>query len=163
ALAVLFAGWVPSRAEGREVRVLDAVAPWVLALDTTYNFWAGAGLESGAFALALSLSLAFAGALPAGLLAVLRPEGAVYAAPLALDDLFRQRALAVAAALALGGAAYAGAWSRSPARQKEPVLPLTYISEQGRWFRQEAQRLGLTRPRVAHFDIGGVALESGGE
>ena len=287
ALAVLFAGWVPSRAEGREVRALDAIAPWVLALDTTYNFWAGAGLESGAFALALSLSLAFAGALPAGLLAVLRPEGAVYAAllapfrrpmvrwlavaalpalawlafrriyygqwlpnawyakkqwdygglaylrswffadpwhwallltplallsprtrraallcasacaaavvfiavsrgdwmaehrfvahalpaaavaaglvPLALDDLFRQRALAVAAALALGGAAFTGAWTRSPARQKDPVLPLAYISEQGRWFRQEAQRLGLTRPRVAHFDIGGVALESGGE
>src|SRR5262249_5185758 len=55
------------------------------------------------------------------------------------------------------------AYSRSPARRLNPEITLSYVSDQGRWFRRRAAGLGLTRYRVAHFDIGGVALESGGE
>ena len=57
AAAVGLIGLAPSRAEGREVRPIDALAPLVLAFDTTYNFWAGAGLETGMFALALSSAM----------------------------------------------------------------------------------------------------------
>ena len=315
AAAVVLVGLVPSRAEGREPRLSDAVAPLLLSFDTTYNFWAGAGLESGAFALALSAALLLLAsgsrwsAIPAGLLCVLRPEGplyvagfglligtraisspaasgvggflsrgsdilrwlalaalpfllwlafrrayyaawlpnayfakrrwdfggfwylngwfldgawhwALYAAPLALlarrtrpaaalaavacaaavgfilysrgdwmsehrfaahalpaaalaaglvpralHDLFggRDRDLGWAFALALLTAAALSARARSPDRKRTPELPLSYVAEQGRRFRADADRLGLTRPRIAHFDIGGIALESGGE
>jgi len=315
AVAVLLVGLVPSRAEAREPRVADGVAPVLLAFDTTYNFWAGAGLESGAFALALSAALMLLAsgslwsAVPVGLLCVLRPEGplyvagfalvigtraisspaasgvggvlsrrsdifrwlalaalpfllwlafrrayyaawlpnayfakrrwdfggfwylnawflddawhwGLYAAPLALlarrtrraavlaaaacaaavafiffsrgdwmsehrfaahalpaaalaaglvpralQDLFggRDRDLGWSSALAIVIAAALSARARSPERRRNPELPLAYVAEQGRWFRSAADRLGLTRPRIANFDIGGIALESGGE
>jgi hypothetical protein len=338
AAAVLLIGLVPSRAEGREPRPTDAVAPLVLAFDTTYNFWAGAGLESGAFALALSATMLllasgnFWSAIPAGLLCVLRPEGPLYAGafafvfafgfggsaggkrrearglkpeagraaaqsspaasgvggdlsrrsdvvgwlaltavpfllwlafrrayygewlpnsffakrhwdyggfwylndwflqdpwhwalylaplalvarrtrraallaaapcaaavafilfsrgdwmsehrfaahalpaaalaaglvPAALQELFggRDRDLGWAAAVALIAAAALSARIRSPDRKRHPELALTYVEEQARWFRAKADSLGLTRPRIAHFDVGGLALASGGE
>jgi uncharacterized membrane protein YphA (DoxX/SURF4 family) len=316
AAAVVAIAYVPSRAQGREPRLLDAVAPGILAFDTTYAFWGGAGLESGAFALALSLTLLFLArerwrwsAVFAGFLGVLRPEGFLYAialapfhrparmqlqeaspvggmtsarsrafesvawlsiaalptaawlvfrrawygewlpnayyakrswnfgafnylldwftaspwhvallvAPLALvsGKLRRTAAAALlaccvavafilfsggdwmaehrfvahalpAAALAVGllplaldsilpsvvpgiaaailvAAAAAGAYAGDPERRGDPVLPLAYVAEQGRWFRREADRRGIAHPRIAHFDIGGLALESGGE
>jgi hypothetical protein len=43
------------------------------------------------------------------------------------------------------------------------VFPLAYVQMQARAFRAEADALGLLRPRIAHFDIGGFALESDGE
>lgn len=101
-LACLPLGLVLARARGRRLRPADALAPWVLALDTTYADWIGSGLETGAFALALAWGLCLlAGefprtrgkreeapgprasrawsALPFGLLALLRPEGPLYA------------------------------------------------------------------------------------
>jgi MFS family permease len=314
--AVVAIGYVPSHAEEREPRLLDCVAPGILAFDTTYAFWGGAGLESGAFALALSLTLLFLArerwrwsAVFAGFLGVLRPEGLLYAIVLAplhsparvqmqetshtgggtsprarafeliawlsiaalptaawvafrrawygewlpnsyyakrswdfgafnyLLDWFtaspwhvallvapfafvsgklRRTAAAAllaccatvtfilfsggdwmaehrfvahalpAAALAVGllplalesirpgvlsgiaaallvAAAAAGAYAADPERRRDPVLPLAYVAEQGRWFRREADRRGLPHPKIAHFDIGGLALESGGE
>lgn len=336
ALAVLATALVPSRAEGRGLRLLDAAAPSVLAFDTTYNLWCGAGMETGAFALALAALLLLLArrsswsVVPAGVLAVLRPEGAMYLvllAPLAakvpgrppagaglppprLDlsppprnlpppprgwvgslsygsDILRWLALAAlpalawllfrlayygqwlpnsyyakrhwnfgglsylgswffhdpwhvalylaplalfsrrtrraaslalapcaaavvfilvsggdwlgehrfaahalpaaallaglvpaalcdllggrdrdigwASALALAAAAFLGARARSPERKRNPEVPLAYVAEQGRWFRTVSRRLGLEHPRVAHFDLGGLALESGGE
>jgi hypothetical protein len=334
AAAVLLIGLVPSRAEGREPRLADAVGPLLLAFDTTYNFWAGAGLESGAFALALAAAMlllasgSFWSAIPAGLLCVLRPEGPIYIAafafvfvfegsaggkrpearglkpeagrgatspaasgvggdlsrrsdivrwlalatvpfllwlafrrayygewlpnsffakrhwdyggfrylndwfqqdpwhlalylaplalvarrtrraallaaapcaaaagfiifsrgdwmsehrfaahalpaaalaaglvPVALQELLgaRDRDLGWAAAAALAGAAALSAGVRSPDRKRHPELPLAYVEEQARWFRAKADSLGLTRPRIAHFDVGGLALASGGE
>lgn len=314
AAAVALVGLIPSRAEGRAPRLVDAVAPVILAFDTTYNFWAGAGMESGAFALALSAAMlllasgSFWSALPAGLLCVLRPEGPLYLAgfalvafarrpspaaleagghfsrrsdilrwlalaaaplllwvafrrfyygaflpnsfyakrhwdyggfwylndwflndpwhwalylaplalvarrtrraallalgpcaaavgfiffsrgdwmaehrfaahalpaaalaaglvPAALQELFgdRDRDLGWAAALALAAVAVFPARARSQDRRRHPELPLAYVEEQARWFRAAAVRLGLTRPRIAHFDLGGLALESGGE
>lgn len=305
ATAVLLTGIVPSLAADRLPQPVDAVAPWVLAFDTTYNFWTGAGLETGAFALALMamVALIVAGSkwscVPAGLLAVLRPEGALYAlfaaafrkerragslastldslrwlalaalpaiawllfrlayydqwlpnsffakrnwdyggvaylgawfvhdpwhwalcvsplavvvpatrrsyivasagvaaaivfilvahgdwmaehrfvahvlpaaalaaglAPIALQQrLPGRRHVASLLAIAIVAAAFTGAWVRSPERRRNPELPLTYVGAQGRWFRDEARSLGLLRPRIAHFDIGGLALESGGE
>jgi hypothetical protein len=94
-------------------------------------------------------------ALPAAALAV----GLV---PLALERGVSTVAASTAGALLVAAAA-AGAVAHSGARKKDPVLPLAYVAEQGRWFRAEADRLGIPHPRVAHFDIGGVALESGGE
>jgi len=315
AAAVVVTGFVPSFAEARAPRLLDAAVPWVLSLDTTFNFWAGAGLETGAFALALAAMLALLAAgsrwsfAPAGLLAVLRPEGALYAAlavpfrsrrddrpppppsredviarareivwwlalaalpalvwllfriayyrqwlpnsffakrtwqyggvgylrawfvqdpwhwvlcfspvafisrrtrrsalaaysacaaaaifivvsggdwmiehrfvahalpaaalaaglvPFALDDLLTGRGRIVGGIAGLGivAAAFFGAQARSPARRLSPELSLAYVADQGRWFHDEARRLGVLRPRIAHFDIGGLALESGGE
>ncbi|MGZ6143999.1 MAG: hypothetical protein ACXWLM_11720 [Myxococcales bacterium] len=319
AAAVLLVGLLPSRALGRPMQPFDAVAPSLLALDTTYAFWAGSGLETGAFALALSAAMlllargSFWSAIPAALLCVLRPEGPLYVAGLAAfrffsrearadsspaavgvggvlsrgSDIVRWLALAALPALAwlalrrgyyaawlpnaffakkrwdYGGFWYLNAWflddlwhwalylaplalvarstrraallalpgcaaavafifysrgdwmsehrfaahalpaaalaaglvpaalhehfghrdrdagwlsacalvllaalstrARSPDRRRSPELPLSYIAEQGRWFRRTADRLGLVRPRVAHFDIGGLALESGGE
>ena len=297
ALAIFVVGLVPSRIESRPPRLLDAVAPWVLALDTTYAFWAGAGLETGAFALALAATMALldgrlSGAAVAGLLPVLRPEGALYlvalscvaftrqakrrwltwcalsavpillwlafrrfyygqwlpnayyakarwdyggwrylatwfhsdpwhpalcAVPLALVAPRTRRAAAIAvlacfagagfivwsrgdwmeehrfvahalpaAALAAGlvpaaieallsravaavfaaaviGAAAWGARTRSPVRKADPILPVSYIAGQGQWFRDRARALGLTGYRLAHFDVGGTALESGAE
>ena len=305
AAAVVLVGLLPSRAEGRPLRLGDAAAPAILAFDTTYAFWAGAGLESGAFALALSAAMLLSAsgnlwsAVPAGLLCLLRPEGPLYVAafalvlfvkgpearspkpaaavrwltlaaapfllwlafrrayygawlpnsfyakrhwdfggfwylndwfrsdpwhwalllaplvllarrtrhaallalgpcaaavafiffsrgdwmsehrfaahalpaaalavglvPAALQDLSRARALGWTAALALVAAAVVPARARSLDRKRNPVLPLTYVEEQARWFRAAALRLGLTRPRIAHFDLGGLALESGGE
>ena len=330
AAAVAAVGFV----RGRPLRLYDALAPWLLALDTTYTFWAGSGLEAGAFALALALAMLLVArgsrwsALPAGLLCVLRPEGPLYVAGLLLvlftqtasdepqaasrepqagaerpnpptaaagvgglisrgSDIARWLALAAlpalawlafrrlyyaawlpnafyakqrwdyggfwylnawfldslwhwalylaplaliakstrrAALIALPGCAAAvafilysrgdwmsehrfaahalpaaalaaglvppaladlfghrdrdagwlaacalvvlaavSAWRRSPDRRRNPELPLGYIADQGRWFRKTADRLGLTHPRVAHFDIGGLALESGSE
>ena len=285
--AVLVIGLVPSR--DRQPRLYDALGPWLLALDTTYTFWAGSGLESGAFALALGLTILTSSPIAAGLLAVLRPEGPLYIAAFALLQPRRLRWLAIAALpiacwvvfrrlyyaewlpnsffakrhwdyggfwylngwfldalwhwalylsplaliarstrraamIALPGCAAAvafilyskGDWMgehrfaahalpaaalaaglvpsalqelfghrdrdagwlsaglllvlaaisarvRSLDRRLNPELPLSYIAEQGRWFRKTADRLGLTRPRIAHFDIGGLALESGGE
>jgi len=318
ALAVLLTGLIPSRAEGRAPRPLDAVAPAVLACDTTYNFWCGAGLETGAFALALAAGMLLLARgsrwsfVPAGLLAVIRPEGALYVlllaplaprnlppsnllpaargwvgflsrrsdilrwlllaalpalgwlvfrrlyyaewlpnswfakrywnyggfwylnswfledpwhwalylAPLALLARSTRRAASLAAAacaaavvfilvsrgdwmgehrfaahalpaaalaaglvpcalaqlfghrdrdvgwvsaLVLIAAALLAARIRSPERRRGPELPLSYVEDQGRWFRAAAHRLGLARPRIAHFDLGGVALQSGGE
>jgi hypothetical protein len=291
AFATAVAGFVPSRGLGRALRPLDALAPWVLAVDTTYCYWAGAGLETGAFALALTVALASGAALPAGLLGVLRPEGPLYLAGLALtrvttsghgirvarwlgvaaipwllwlafrrfyygqwlpNSFFAKRswdydgahylaewflsapwhwALCVAPlalldrrtrgaampALAACAAAVAfilvsrGDWmaehrfvahalpaaaiaaglvptlldrssaaeascgvlvlaaavlfspSRSLARKSDPVHPLAYVVRQARVFRSEADALGLVHPRIAHFDVGGLALESGGE
>jgi len=296
ALAVMVVGLVPSRRYAREPRPLDALAPWILALDTTYCYWAGAGLETGAFALALSIALAWGSAVPTGLLAVLRPEGPLYVMALGADRVRRRgrararaieellRWLVVAALPALswlafrriyygqwlpnsyfakrdwdyGGPHYLATWfradpwhwalcgvplvlirpstrrasmpafassvaaaafivlsrgdwmeehrfvahalpavallaslvpaavgpapfasagcalallassiycvgSRGAARRKDPVLPLAYVAEQARAFRSEAARLGLIHPRIAHFDVGGFALESGGE
>jgi hypothetical protein len=297
ALGAFLVGLVPSRAAGRAPRPLDAAGSWTLAFDTTYTFWAAAGLESGAFALSLSAALCLLArergswsALPAGLLAVLRPEGPLYvlllaplrarrpadlarwcalaalpvlawiafrrgyygewlpnsffakrrwdygglaylkawflaapwhyallAAPLALlhrstrraallgaapcaaaaafilfsrgdwmsehrfaahalpaaallaglvpaalGELAPRRAGQAAAAALLAAAAF-GAWKRSPERRRDPPLPLRYIAEQAHWFRAAAARLGLTGYRLAHFDIGGMALESGAE
>ncbi|HET7786619.1 MAG TPA: hypothetical protein VFL36_11665 [Myxococcales bacterium] len=303
AAAVFLVGLLPSRLGRRMPRPIDAVAPWVLALDTTYAFWSGAGLETGAFALALAAAMALLdrgwwSALPAGLLCLLRPEGPLYllalaplrslggparrtsrpagsiawvalaALPLALWVAFRRgyygqwlpnayyakahwdyggwrylarwfvedpwhwalcavpfvllaastrRAGAMAVAVSAAGAAFilwsrgdwmeehrfvahvlpaaalaaglvpaafdalssrwlgagaaaaligAGAWgarARSPIRRESPILPLSYVAEQGRWFRDRARKLGLTGYRLAHFDLGGSALESGAE
>lgn len=279
-------GLVPSRLHQRAPEPLDAVAPWLLALDTTYACWNGAGLESGAFALVLALSMACAraGATPLGFLPLLRPEGPLYVAALSLlrgrrllqpryiaaatlpliawllfrrgyygqwlpnayyakhgwdyggirylrewfDDarwhwallaspiallLPRLRRTALAATLAcLPAVAFIlisrGDWmsehrfvahalpavallaaqaplllprarwapalvllavaaldarAHAPSRKRDPPLPLSFVEEQGRWFRDTSARLGLTHPRIAHFDLGGVALESGGE
>lgn len=292
AMAVIVVGVVPSQRYAREPHLLDALSPWLLALDTTYCYWAGAGLETGAFALALSVALAWGGALPSGLLAVLRPEGPLYVIALAavrvrrsaraLKDLLPWLAVAVLPALSwlafrrlyygqwlpnsyfakrdwdYGGPLYLASWfradpwhwalgasplvlvrpstrraavpafasciaaaafvvlsrgdwmqehrfvahalpaaallaglvpaavgpvplaragcalallassafsvgSRGAARRKDPVLPLSYVVEQARVFRSEAARRGLIHPRIAHFDVGGFALESGGE
>ncbi len=303
AAAVFLLGLVPSRIERRPPRPIDAVGPWVLALDTTYAFWSGAGLETGAFALALAAAMAFldAGlwsALPAGLLCVLRPEGALYVlalgacrrapdqeqppfrrsryiawfaiaalplvlwtvfrvsyygqwfpnayyakarwdyggphylarwfvqdpwhyalsaiplvlvaaptrragalallvcgagaafilwsrgdwmeehrfaanalpaaalaaglVPAALGDLFARRLAVIAGAILIGLAAW-GAGARTPGRKAHPVLPLSYVEDQGRWFHDRARKLGLTGYRLAHFDLGGSALASGAE
>ena len=287
-LATLVIGLLPSRLRGDQPELMDALAPWLLALDTTYACWNGAGLERGAFALVLALSMLsidrdwWLG----GLLPLLRPEGPIYVALLALArgrKLLRLRwwALATAPALAwlvfrlgyygqwfpnawyakhgwdYGGWRYLREWfvddrwhwvllaapaallaprlrrtwlvaalpclaavafvlvsrgdwmsehrfvahalpaaallaaqvpallprprlrwaaaallllvaaldlrARAPGRKADPPLPLGYVEEQGRWFRGAADRLGLTRPRIAHFDLGGVSLESGGE
>jgi arabinofuranosyltransferase len=88
AAAVFLVGLIPSRVERRAPGPLDAIAPWVLALDTTYAFWAGAGLETGAFALALASTMVLLdrtswSTVPAGLLSLLRPEGALYVVALA--------------------------------------------------------------------------------
>jgi len=300
AAAVFLVGLIPSRVEGRPPGPLDAIAPWVLALDTTYAFWAGAGLETGAFALALTstmllLDRASWSAAPAALLSLLRPEGPLYvvalaawpgaqptrrwrrtvawlgiaalpllawtlfrrayygqwlpntyyakggwdnggwrylarwffqdpwhyalcAAPLAflaartrrvaalaalpcaagaafilwsrgdwmeehrfvahalpaaalaaglvpaaLDALLSRRTQAIAVAAALILAASWGVRSRSPMRKANPVFPLSYVAEQGRWFRDRARNVGLVVYRLAHFDLGGTALESGAE
>ncbi|MCA1826609.1 MAG: hypothetical protein LC689_06675 [Myxococcales bacterium] len=284
ALFAAGAVWLIGHVRSRKPRMYDAVGPWLLALDTTYTFWAGSGLESGAFALALSATMMTGSPIAAGLMPVLRPEGILYLVqrrrlrwfviallPLAawvafrrvyygewlpnsfyakrswdyggfwylnawfLDSLWhwalylsplafiakstRQAALAAlpgcaaavafilyskgdwmaghrfaahalpAAALAaglvppalqelLGGRDRDAGWlsaaalvllaaiaapARSLDRKLNPVLPLAYVAEQGRWFRRTANALGLTRPRIAHFDIGGLALESGGE
>lgn len=303
AAAVFLLGLVPSRVEGRIPRPIDAVAPWVLALDTTYAFWAGAGLETGAFALALAATMVLLdarwwSAIPAGFLCLLRPEGPLYVlvvatlrrprgsarspsrwpgsiawgvlaalplvlwvifrrgyygqwlpnsyytkahwdfggwnylarwfvqdhwhyalcavlfvffaagtrragalgvavcaagagfilwsrgdwmeehrfaahvlpaaalvaglVPAAIDALFSRQLAALAAAALIGVAAW-GARTRSPGRKASPILALTYVEEQGRWFRDRARKLGLTGYRLAHFDIGGSALESGAE
>ena len=282
ALAVLLLGWVTPATEDRRLRPRDALAPLLLALDSTYNFWLGAGLETGAFALALTVAMLLVARrsrrawIPAGLLAVLRPEGALYgllltrdlrslafaaawevvrlayyrqwlpnsyfakrswdygaygylqswfidgfwhyalfAAPLAFLVPRTRRAALVAlgpcaaavvfifvsrgdwmgmhrfAAHALPAAALAAgvvpsalydlfgdrdrdigwlagllllAVGAAQVRKRPPEFPLSYVAEQGRWFREQARRLGLERPpRIAHFDIGGLALESGGE
>jgi len=290
ALAVLLLGWVTPAAEGRTLRPRDALAPLLLACDTTYNFWLGSGLETGAFALSLTAAMLLLARrsrwswLPAGLLAVLRPEGPLYAlllAPLAhkrlrwlllaalpalawlalrlaychqwlpnsyfakrtwnygpygyLQDWFTDGpwhyALFVAplalvtgrtrraALIALGPAAAAvafivfsrGDWMgehrfaahalpaaalaaglvpsalydltgdrnrdvgwvsgalllalvASHVRKRDGQFPLWFVADQGRWFRDEARKLGMKRhARVAHFDIGGLALESGAE
>jgi hypothetical protein len=303
AAAVFLAGLVPSRVGARMPRPIDALAPWVLAFDTTYAFWSGAGLETGAFALGLTATMALldAGpwsAIPAGLLGLLRPEGPLYVlalaamrrprgrarrtsrwpgsiawlalaalplalwmvfrrgyygqwlpnayyakahwdyggwrylarwfvedpwhwalcavplvfvaastrragalaaaacaaggafvlwsrgdwmeehrfvahvlpaaalaaglVPAALDALFSRRLGAGVAAALIGAAAW-GARARSPIRKARPILPLTYVEEQGRWFRDRARKLGLTGYRLAHFDLGGSALQSGAE
>lgn len=299
--AVVLTGLLPSRAQRRAPRMIDAAAPVVLAFDTTYTYWAGAGLESGAFALALAAAMLLLArgslwsAVPAGLLAVLRPEGPLYVAAFAFGFGTRTRARAIllwvaCAALPLllwlafrrsyygqwlpnsyyakrgwdfGGLSYLSAWflddrwhwallaaplgllarrtrraaliaalacaaavafilfsrgdwmsehrfaahalpaaalaaglvpmalrellgerkinlgwlaavalvalagstarARSLDRKQHPEVPLDYVADQGRWFRATATRLGLTRPRIAHFDLGGIALESGGE
>ncbi len=294
AAAALLIGLAPSQLLSREPQPRDAIAPWLLAFDTTFAFWAGAGLETGAFALALAATLVLlesrGAPLPAAALCLLRPEGplyvvalaltrrahrlrfamlalvpiagwvifrrayyaewlpntyfakhgwdyggfwylntwflqdpwhwALYAAPLAwmarctrraalpaaaaclaaiafilwsrgdwmpehrfaahalpaaalaaglvppaLQDLFgtRDRDAGWVAALVLLATAVVPARARTIDRRRNPVLPLAYVAEQGRWFRDAAHRLGLVRPRIAHFDIGGVALESGGE
>ncbi len=285
-LATLVIGLVPSRLSGDAPAPIDALAPWLLALDTTYACWNGAGLESGAFALVLSLSMLRidAGAMPLGLLPLLRPEGPLYlaalalargrkllcvrwwifaAAPLLLWLAFRlayygqplpnayyakhgwnygairyllewfgndrwhfvllaapaallvprlRRTLVVAALPCLAATVFIfvsrGDWmdehrfvahalpalalvaaqvpallpraswlpallllsvaaldlkAHAPGRKADPPLPLAYVEEQGRWFRDAAGRLGLTRPRIAHFDLGGISLASGGE
>jgi hypothetical protein len=286
ALAVFVIGLVPSRLRGDSPLPLDALAPWLLALDTTYACWNGAGLESGAFALVLALSMLLidSSATPLGLLPLLRPEGPLYVAALALLRgrrllrlrwwvfvlapflawlIFRlvyygqwfpnayyakhgwdyggtryltewflndrwhwallacpialwiprlRRTFLVAALPALAAVAFIlisrgdwmsehrfvahalpavallaglvpallprGRWlaallllavaaldarAHAPGRKADPPLPLDYIASQGRWFHDAAARLGLTRPRIAHFDLGGVALWSGGE
>jgi hypothetical protein len=66
-------------------------------------------------------------------------------------------------AVALVALAGSTARARSLDRKEHPEVPLDYVADQGRWFRATATRLGLTRPRIAHFDLGGIALESGGE
>jgi hypothetical protein len=307
--AVAVIGLVPSRVARRELQPLDAATPWILAFDTTFNFWSGAGLESGAFAFALSCAMLLinhsSGLVPAAALCLLRPEGPSYvaalalaqrgsraqglqtpssmgshlfcvlrwcalaalplvvwivfrrtyygqwlpnayfakrrwdyggiaylwgwfrqdawhwtlcAAPLAfltactrraaalaslpcvaaavfilyssgdwmgeyrlaahalaaaallagllpatLADLVRLRGTGTLCAVTLVAVAATGARNRTPDRKRNPELPLEYIAEQGRWFRATARRLGLLRPRIAHFDLGGLALESGGE
>jgi hypothetical protein len=73
------------------------------------------------------------------------------------------RAIAWIPALALIAAAAVTAPARSLDRRRNPPLALDYVAGQGRWFRAKADELRLTHPRVAHFDIGGVSLESGAE
>jgi hypothetical protein len=285
AIAVAIVGFFGPKRMGRELRLLDALAPWLLALDTTYCYWAAAGLETGAFALALSIALVSGEALPAGLLGVLRPEGLLYAGALAVERkgsaarwlavavlpallwlafrriyygewapnaffakrnwdyggplylaawfraapwhwalagaplvlierttrraavpalaacgaaaafvlvsrgdwmeehrfiahalpaaalvaglvpaaLGRVRGASAALGLALLAAAAWGAPSRSALRKRQPIVPLAEVARQARIFRDEADRVGLLHPRIAHFDIGGLALESGGE
>jgi hypothetical protein len=294
ALFAAGAVWCMGHVRSRELRLYDAIAPWLLALDTTYTFWAGSGMETGAFALALTVTMSTGSPIAASLMPLLRPEGVLYllgfgplaagpkpralfrwlaiaAAPLAGWLVFRRiyyaewlpntyyakrhwdyggfwylnwwfldarwhwalylsplaliakstRKAALAAlpgcaaavafilyskgdwmsehrfaAHALPAAAVAAglvpmalrelfsnrdrdagwlsacalillaalsAWKRSPDRRLNPEITLRYVSDQGRWFRKRAAGLGLTRYRVAHFDIGGLALESGGE
>ena len=81
---------VPSRAAGRSPTPLDVLPAALLALNTTFALWVGSGLETGAFACALSALLyvlagerapargAITAGLLAGVLAVLRPEGILY-------------------------------------------------------------------------------------
>src|SRR5205085_10024666 len=87
---------------------------------------------------------------------------AVGLVPAALDALSSRRAKAISAA-ALILAALWGVRARSPMRKANPVFPLSYVAEQARWFRNRARSIGLVGYRLAHFDLGGTALESGAE
>ena len=53
------------------------------------------------------------------------------------------------AAAAIVAAAFWGARARSPVRRRDPILPLSYVAEQGRWFRAEALLLGWAAGQVA--------------